>query len=137
MQAIQTKFIPASNTRGSRIKAWCEAGSLTIGYPHEHNEENAHLEAANALKVKLGWTAPFYGDLVQSCLPDNKGYAHTMVKPCPTVAALGNLVAWAVGCKGDKSINPYSVPEVISALKVLQSINGAKDWMDAADSYKS
>jgi len=138
MQAIQTKFIPASNTKGSRIKAWCEAGSLMIPYPYEHNEENAHLAVAKALQVKLGWESRhFYGDLVQSCLPDNKGYAHTMVKPCPTIEALGNLLAWATGCKGDKTLNPYCVPEVVAACKALQSINDATEWLDAADSYKS
>lgn len=32
MQAIITKYIPATNCRGSRIKATCERGSLTLGY---------------------------------------------------------------------------------------------------------
>lgn len=30
MQAIITKYIPATNTRGTRIKATCSPGSITI-----------------------------------------------------------------------------------------------------------
>jgi len=32
MQAIVTKYIPATNTKPARIKAWCERGSITISY---------------------------------------------------------------------------------------------------------
>lgn len=32
-QAIQTKYLPATSFKGSRIKAWCERGSITIDYP--------------------------------------------------------------------------------------------------------
>lgn len=31
MQAIVTKYLPATSTRPSRIKAWCDRGSITIG----------------------------------------------------------------------------------------------------------
>jgi len=49
MQAIKTKYMPATNTRGSRIKATCERGSITIGYPHELSGEDCHWEAVKAL----------------------------------------------------------------------------------------
>jgi hypothetical protein len=55
MQAIQTRYLGPTNTRGSRIKAWCAAGSITIPYPHELNGQAVHREAANALALKLGW----------------------------------------------------------------------------------
>jgi hypothetical protein len=57
MKAIQTKYLPCTNTKGSRIKAWTEGGnSITIGYPHELPQgEEAHKKAAEALKAKLGW----------------------------------------------------------------------------------
>ena len=71
MQAIQTKFLPATNTRGSRIKATCAAGSITIGYPHELSGQAVHRAAAEALAAKLGWTiANGYGQLLGGCLPD-------------------------------------------------------------------
>jgi hypothetical protein len=60
MQAIITKYIGPSNTRGSRIKASCSAGSITIGYPHEQSIQGAHAAAAMALVRKLGWQS--YGD---------------------------------------------------------------------------
>jgi hypothetical protein len=33
-QAIQTKWLGPTNFRGSRVKAFCEAGSLTMGWEH-------------------------------------------------------------------------------------------------------
>ena len=58
MIAIQTKYFPASNKRGSRIKAWTSSGfSVTIPYPHELSHEAVHFEAVKALvtKHKLDW----------------------------------------------------------------------------------
>ncbi len=34
MQAIITKYLPATNYRGSRIKATCERGTLTMSWQH-------------------------------------------------------------------------------------------------------
>lgn len=53
MQAIQTKYIPATNTRGSRIKATCERGSVTIPYPDELSGHACHIAAADALVAKF------------------------------------------------------------------------------------
>ncbi len=39
MQAIKTKYIPATAVHGSRIKAECERGSIFIPYPHELSGE--------------------------------------------------------------------------------------------------
>lgn len=52
MQAIETKYLGPTNTRGSRIKATCEAGSITIPYGNGNTEE-CHIEAAKALCNKL------------------------------------------------------------------------------------
>jgi hypothetical protein len=56
MQAITTKYIGPSNTKGARIKATCDAGSTTIPYPHELSGSDVHAQAAMALCRKLGWT---------------------------------------------------------------------------------
>ena len=57
MQAIVTKYLCPTNNSGARIKASCEAGTVTIGYPHERNwGAEAHSEAVKALVVKLGWS---------------------------------------------------------------------------------
>ena len=55
MQAITTKFLGPTNARGSRIKASAYAGSITIGYAHELNNEENHRAAAVALCEKFGW----------------------------------------------------------------------------------
>ena len=56
MQAILTKFLPATNHKGSRIKATAAGGaSITIDYSSNLNIEEAHTEAAYALMNKMGW----------------------------------------------------------------------------------
>ena len=74
MQAIQTKFFPCTNYRGARIKAWAEAGSVTIGWDHALNVDENHAKAANALAAKLGWVGTGYGTLVGGCMPTG-GYS--------------------------------------------------------------
>jgi hypothetical protein len=72
MKAIVTKYLPATNFRGSRIKASdLDGNSITIPYPHELNWSNGetHRKAAIALCDKMGW----YGRLVQGSL--KTGYA--------------------------------------------------------------
>lgn len=56
MQAITTKFLGATDSKGSRVKATTEAGSITIPYPHELSGQDVHAAAAMALVRKLGWT---------------------------------------------------------------------------------
>jgi hypothetical protein len=55
-QAIQTKYLPATNTRGDRIKATCQAGSVTINWPYGLDNEEAFKSAAQALMDKLDWS---------------------------------------------------------------------------------
>ena len=70
MQSIHVKYLPCTDTKGSRIKATCAAGSLTISYPHELSGQAVYRAAAEALAQKLGWTGPYYGDLHGGYLPD-------------------------------------------------------------------
>lgn len=49
MQAIVTKYLPCTNTKGSRVKAYCERGSITIDYPHELSGDAVHVKAKEAL----------------------------------------------------------------------------------------
>ncbi len=53
MQAIQTRYMPATNFRGSRIKASCARGSITVSYPHELSGDAVHVFAANQLVFKF------------------------------------------------------------------------------------
>ena len=53
MQAILTKYLPATNCKGSRIKASCDRGSITVSYPHELSGEACHVYAADKLIEKF------------------------------------------------------------------------------------
>ena len=55
-QAIETRFIGPTNTHGSRIKAICQARTVTVERDHALNIEDAHFAAALTLAQKLGWT---------------------------------------------------------------------------------
>ena len=60
MQAIHTKYIAPTNSRGSRIKAYTngiglhKGFSATIPYPHELSDINKHFEAVKALIEQNG-----------------------------------------------------------------------------------
>lgn len=70
MQAIQTRYLSPTNSRGARIKATAAAGSITISYPYDLSGQACHRKAAEALTVKLGWIDPHYGGLLGGCLPN-------------------------------------------------------------------
>lgn len=53
MQAIQTKFLGPTNTRGSRIKATCWLTSIIIAWDHSLNVEENHHAAIEALICKI------------------------------------------------------------------------------------
>lgn len=90
MQAIHTKYVTRTDRRGSRIKATCERGSITIDYPHELHGDEVHREAARQLVARFikedkedcickdssqnVWARPF----VTGGLPDGT-YAHVFV----------------------------------------------------------
>ena len=72
MQAIITKYFGPTNSRGSRIKAQCAAGSVTIDYPYELSGMYCHAQAAKALIKKLGWNDAHYGGLLGGQLPSGE-----------------------------------------------------------------
>ena len=56
MQAITTKFLYATKTKGPRIKATSEFGqSITIDFDYCLDKNALHAKAAFALIKKLGW----------------------------------------------------------------------------------
>jgi hypothetical protein len=54
-QAISTKFLGPTNTRGARVKASAQAGSVTVLWDHALNVDDNHTVAARALAEKYGW----------------------------------------------------------------------------------
>ena len=55
MQAIQTKYQSATNSRSARVSATCETGRLSIAWDDELDTEGNHRAAAAALIDKLQW----------------------------------------------------------------------------------
>ncbi len=85
VQAIVTKYLPATNTRPSRIKATCERGSIIVSYPGEFSGSACHISAADALVSKFvgedverygTHRNPWAGKRVCGALPNNAGYCH-------------------------------------------------------------
>lgn len=87
MQAIHTKYITQTGKLGSRIKATCDRGSITISYPHDLHGDEVHREAVRQLVARFiaedsirypasnnPWARPF----VTGGLPDGT-YAHVFV----------------------------------------------------------
>lgn len=74
---IVTKFLSATNTKGSRIKATHSASgkSVTTGYQYDLSEYGNHLHAANTLKAKLGYS----GDLGTAITGLKGGYAFALM----------------------------------------------------------
>lgn len=57
MKAIQIRFLPATDFKGARMKAWAEGGnSIIVPFQYEisSNEYRAHLTATELL-IKLKW----------------------------------------------------------------------------------
>ncbi len=77
MQAIVTKYLPPTNTRGARIKATAEAGSVTIPFPYDINGQAAHQVAAQALADRFDWGRKYLG----GSLPGGAGYVFVAVHP--------------------------------------------------------
>jgi hypothetical protein len=59
-QAIATHYIGPTNTRGSRVKAQCEAGSVTLEWDDSLNQTMNHAAACRALLTKLDWRGHWY-----------------------------------------------------------------------------
>jgi len=65
-KAIVTKYLPATNTRPSRIKASDEDGNtITISYDHGLSHGQCYAKAAVALCEKMGWSTNLVGGHVK------------------------------------------------------------------------
>ena len=72
MKAIITKYLPATDTKGSRIKASAEGvKSVVISWNYVLGIEANHAAAARGLCEKYAWGE----SLIAGSLPDQTGYA--------------------------------------------------------------
>lgn len=60
-QAISTKFLGPTNTRGARVVAKADAGSQTTSWDYAESVCRNHAKAAQALAEKLGWAGYWTG----------------------------------------------------------------------------
>ena len=60
-QAIITKYLDPTNTRGSRVKAIAAAGSVILEWDNAVSDETNHEHAANALCAKYKWAGEYIG----------------------------------------------------------------------------
>jgi hypothetical protein len=76
MQAIITKYLGPTNSRGSRIKAIGNTGFAYWDWNHALNPDENHENAANAFiaKHKLNWKIHSKGSM-----PMNTPYAYAFV----------------------------------------------------------
>lgn len=87
MQAIEVKWLPVTNSKPYRLKAFCDAGQLTMstcqiddelqknGKPI--SEENRNIFIALQLAKRLEWfPSEFYGKVAIGCLK-NGNYVFT------------------------------------------------------------
>lgn len=66
-KAIVTKYIAATNTRPSRIKASDEDGNtITIPYDHSLSHDQRYAKAAVALCEKMGWGTNLVGGSIKN-----------------------------------------------------------------------
>ena len=51
--AVLTKILPATNYKGTRVKAKCPLGEITLGISYTGNARDEQLRAVHALMHKL------------------------------------------------------------------------------------
>lgn len=54
-QAIRVKFLPPTNSKGARVKAIAQAGSVTLPWDYELDAGPNHYAACLALMAKFDW----------------------------------------------------------------------------------
>lgn len=55
MKAIQIKYVGATNTKGSRLKAWTDAGSVTEGLDYSVNLWTQARNIADRYATERQW----------------------------------------------------------------------------------
>lgn len=73
---ITTKFLPATNHKGSRVKAYCGADTLTLPWDHALSAFENHEGAALALATRLRLPGLWLG----ASLPDASNHAYVFFR---------------------------------------------------------
>lgn len=114
-QAIETKYLGATNTKPRRIKATHSGGALTVTVNSDYSLDAApdHQRAAQKLRDKLhreskgGWGGTLVGGETK------EGMAWVFVNGSPTVSE-GGARTWP------RTRGVYAWDEVVDALRVIE-----------------
>lgn len=60
-KAIKTSYIPATNTKGCKMRASTDSISIFVTYDHALSVSENHQRAACELLTKLGWEGDYVG----------------------------------------------------------------------------
>jgi hypothetical protein len=90
MQAIETRWLGPTDTKGSRIVARCDARRLVVSWDHGQSQEQNHRDAARKLIRELGWFGAWSIGTVPS-LPNS--YVHTNIRR-EDASGCGNYESW-------------------------------------------
>jgi len=76
MKAIQIKYLPPTDFKGARMKAWAEGGnSIVVPFQYEISDnESRAMDVAQELIARMGWDVKISGF---GCLP-NGDYVATL-----------------------------------------------------------
>lgn len=118
-QAIETKFIRATDITGERIKATAFGGSVTVPYAHELSVQDAHKAAALTLIDKMGWQGTF----AQGGNAKGDGYYFVNVEGATPdlLAALDNLLALTELHIAERSKTPEEEAGFLSCHHIAQA----------------
>ena len=85
MQAILTKYIGPTNTKGARVQAKTVSKTMTFAWDYSLDEEGNYRNAAHEMCIAMAklsqgdaWNNPTF-QLVSGCLP-NGDYCHVLCK---------------------------------------------------------
>ena len=111
-QAIETRYLRATDTKGARIKATAAAGRATVPYDYELDVPDAHRVAADALIAKMGWQGTF----AQGGNVKGDGYyfvnAHLIAAAPELLAALQEVLSL---CEGECAIGHICLNAIAKA----------------------
>lgn len=72
-EAILTKILPATDYKGTRVKAKCPLGEITLSFSYTGNAKNEQLRAVNSLMHKLNLA---YNPYTIHSAETGEGYVH-------------------------------------------------------------
>jgi hypothetical protein len=83
--SISVKFLGPTKHRPARLKATCQAGSITVSYSHKGVEREVK-EVARALIQKVGWNDGRAVEWHGGASPDGKGWVFVCCEGGPDSA---------------------------------------------------